>query len=368
MPRTTRAAVLFEVGQPLRIEELELVPPRPGEVLVRMQAAGICRSDWHVCTGDTPHPLPCALGHEGAGIVEAVGAGVTSLEPGMSVILSWAPMCGACFFCRKGKPALCETYTPTIWKGTMPDGRTRFRWKGAPVYHYCGLGCFSDYVVVPAGACVPMAPPLPPAIAALIGCAAATGVGAVLNTARVAAGCSAAVFGAGGIGLSALMALGIAGADPIIAVDTEARRERDALALGASHFLAGGSRATAAIRELTRGRGVDYAFDATGVPAVQEQCLEAVRPGGTAVLAGLAPVGSTTNLPGAVITRQEKTVTGSYYGSCVPERDFARIAGLYSDGGLDLDRLLTRTYPLREVNRAYADLASGLLARGAIVF
>ncbi len=352
----------------MRIKELELAPPGPAEVLVRMLAAGICRSDWHVCTGDTPHPLPVAVGHEGAGVIESVGRDIAHLAPGMSVILSWAPACKACFYCRLGRPALCEAFTPTIWQGTMPDGRTRYSWHGTPVYHYCGLGCFSEYTVVPAEACIAVAEPLPPAIAAVIGCAAATGVGAVLNTARVETGSSAAVFGAGGIGLSALMALRLAGANPVIAVDTEVRRQPDALALGATHFLAGGAGAAAAIRELTCTRGVDYAFDATGVPSVQEQCLAAVRPGGTAVLAGLAPVGSTTNLPGAVITRQEKTVKGFYYGSCVPERDFARIARLYGSGKLDLDRLLTRTYTLQEVNRAYEDLAGGLLARGAIVF
>ena len=195
-----------------------------------------------------------------------------------------------------------------------------------------------------------------------------TGLGAVLNTARVRPGSSVAVFGAGGVGLCTVMGAHLAGAVPLLAIDTVADRARVATALGATHFLTAGPDTVDAVRQLTEGRGADYVFDATGLPAVQEQCLDAVRPGGLVVLAGLAPMGSNTNLPGAVITRQEKTVTGTYYGSANPARDFPRYADLYLQGKLDLDRLITKTYTLDQINEAYADLIAGKLARGVVVF
>ncbi len=364
----TRAAVLYATNRPFEVETLDLAPPRAGEVLVQMQAAGVCRSDWHLATGATRHPLPVVPGHEGAGVVERVGEGVTRVRAGDHVILNWAPGCGACFYCLRHRPALCATYTAPIWAGTMLDGTPRLSKDGQPVYHFCALACFAGHAVVPQESCVPVSPEVPFPVAALIGCAVTTGVGAVLNTAQVPPGSSVAVFGAGGVGLSVLLGARLAGAAPILAVDTVAAKAPQATALGATDFLAAGPEILDQIRARTQGRGADYVFDTTGVPAVQETCLEAARPGGLVVLAGLAPMDSATNLPGAVLTRQEKTVAGCYYGSADPARDFPRYADLYLQGRLDLDRLVSRTYTLDQVNEAFADLLAGRLARGVIAF
>jgi S-(hydroxymethyl)glutathione dehydrogenase/alcohol dehydrogenase len=366
---STRAAVLYETNSPFQVEVLDLAPPQAGEVLVKVAATGVCRSDWQLVTGATQHPLPLVPGHEGAGVVEDVGEGVTCVGPGDPVILNWAPSCGTCFYCLNERPSLCATYVEPIWAGTMMDGTPRLSKNGEPVYHYCALACFSEYAVVPQESCVPLQKEVPLRIGAVIGCAVTTGVGAVLNKAQVRAGSSVAVFGAGGVGLSTVLGASLAGARPLIAIDTVTAKEKVATELGATHFLtADGTNSPAAIRDLTEGRGADYVFDTTGVPAVQEQCLEAVRPGGTVVLSGLAPMGTRTNLPGAILTRQEKTVTGSYYGSGHPPSDFRRYAELYLEGKLDLDRLISKTYSLDQINIAFADLVAGKLARGVVVF
>lgn len=364
----TRTAVLHAVSAPIAIETLALAEPRAGEVLVRIRAAGVCHSDWHLVSGATQHPLPAALGHEGAGEVIATGPGVTRLTVGDHVSLNWAPACGDCFYCLHDSPNLCDTYLDPIWAGVMLDGTPRYSLAGQPVYHYCGLGCFSDYVVVPEQSCVLLDSRVPASVAALIGCAVTTGVGAVLNTARVRPGASVAIFGAGGVGMSMVLGAKLAGAARIIVVDRAAIKGEQALSLGATHFVPAGDDVVAAIRDLTAERGADYTFEAVGAPAVQEACLAAARPGGTIVLAGLAPMGSSTNLPGAVLTRQEKTVKGSYYGSAHPQRDFPFYASLYLDGLLDLEGLITRTYRLEEINAAYAEMLSGQVVRSVIVF
>lgn len=364
----TRTAVLHAVGAPLAVETLDLDTPRAGEVCVRIRAAGVCHSDWHLVSGATQHPLPAALGHEGAGEVIAVGPGVTRLKKGDYVSLNWAPACGECFYCLHDSPNLCDAYLEPIWAGVMLDGTPRLTLAGQPVYQYCGLGCFSDYVVVPEQSCVPLDPRVPAPVAALIGCAVMTGVGAVLNTAQVRPGSSVAIFGAGGVGMSMVLGAKLAGAARIIVVDNVASKDEQARALGATHFIPASLDAPAAIRALTGGRGADYAFEAVGLPAVQETCLDAARPGGMIVLAGLAPMGTNTNLPGAVLTRQEKTVKGSYYGSARPPRDFPLLASLYLDGLLDLDSLITRTYRLEEINSAYAEMLAGRVVRSVVVF
>lgn len=363
----TRAAVLFATNSPIQIETLDLEPPRAGEVLVRVGATGVCHSDWHLVSGATAHPLPAALGHEGAGAVVEVGAGVTKVKPGDQVALNWAPSCGACFYCQQGSPSLCGEYLAPIWAGTLMDGTTRFSLRGRPVYHYSALGCFSQWVVVPQECCVRMPAGVPAAVAALIGCAVTTGVGAVLNTAQVRPGSSVAIFGAGGVGLSALLGARLAGAGRLIVVDQAPGKRQTALDLGATDFVLAGDDAPAAIRGLTHGRGADYVVEAVGLPVVQEACLDAARPGGTIVLAGLAPMGSSTNLPGAQITRQEKKVLGSYYGSSSPARDFPLYAELFLNGRLPLDKLITRTWRLEEINEAYAAMLAGEVARSVVV-
>lgn len=362
-----QAAVLYAPGVPFSIETLDLASPRYGEVLVRVVAAGVCHSDWHLMTGATAHTMPVVAGHEGAGVVEAVGPGVERLRIGDHVALNWAPSCGTCFYCLHDRPSLCGTFVEPIWAGTMLDGTTRLSKDGDPVYHFSALACFADHAVVPAAACVPLDKAVPLPIAALIGCAVTTGVGAVLNTAQVRPGSSVAVYGAGGVGLSIIMGAKLVGAGRIIAIDTREAKGDMARSFGATDFLPAGPDTVDSIRRMTSGRGADYVFEAVGLPLVQEECLAAVRPGGTVVLAGVAPMGSGTNLPGAIITRQEKTITGTYYGSANPARDFPLYADLYRQGRLDLDRLISHTYRLDQINEAYADMLNGGVARGLIL-
>jgi NDMA-dependent alcohol dehydrogenase len=363
-----RAAVFYEPHQPFKVETVELAAPRANEVLVKVAAAGICHSDWHLMTGATQHARPVVPGHEGAGRVEAVGPGVTHLKVGDHVILNWAPSCGHCFYCLQERPTLCATYLEPIWAGTMLDGTPRLAKAGQPIYHFAATACFAEYTVVPQECCVLIRPEVPLSVAALIGCAVTTGVGAATNTVRVKPGSSVAVFGAGGVGLSIIMGAKLAGAGRIIAVDRSEAKGDLARSFGATDFLPAQPETNDAIRRLTGGRGADYVFEAIGIPAVQEQCLDAARPGGTILFVGMSPMGSSTNLPGAILARQEKTVMGSYYGTCNPARDFPLYAELYLQGKLDLDRLISRTYGLDQINEAYADMLAGSGARGVIVF
>lgn len=363
-----KAAVFYEEGVPFQIEELDLEEPQQGEVLVKVAATGVCHSDWHLMTGATKHPLPVVPGHEGAGVVQAVGEGVKTLQSGDHVALNWAPNCGHCFYCLRERPSLCETYIGPLWAGTMMDGTTRFSKEGQPVYHFSALGCFADYVVVPQECCVPLDKDVPLEVAALIGCAVTTGVGAVLNTAVVEPGSSVVVFGAGGVGLNIIMGAKLTGASRIIAVDTNEAKGDLAKAFGATDIIMARPDTNDSIRNLTEGRGADYVFEAVGLTALQEQSLDAVRPGGTVVYVGMSPMGSNTNLPGAIIARQEKTVTGSYYGSANTARDFPKYANLYKKGLLDIESLISKRYPLEQINEAYADMLQGDIARGVIVF
>lgn len=363
-----RAAVVEAVNAPIQIRNLELHPPKAGEVLVRIKACGVCHSDWHLVTGETKHPLPAGLGHEGAGVIESLGEGVQGLEIGDPVALSWAPYCGNCFYCNNGQPNLCATYVEPIWAGTMLDGTTRFYDHGQPIFHYCGLACFAEYVVVPAMCCVKMPWSLPLELAAVIGCAVTTGVGSVINTAKVMPGSSVAVFGAGGVGLSTVMGAKVAGATTIIAIDPHESRRQAALDLGATHALDASLTTNDEIRNLTDGRGADYVFEAIGNPKVQEQCLDAARPGGEIIFSGLSAMGSTTNLPGSILVRQEKTVKGSYYGSANPPVDFVQYADWYEKGMLPLEKLITHRYELDQINEAFADMLAGKIRRGVVVF
>ncbi len=363
-----QAAVLYEAKTPFVIEELTLQEPRDGEVLVKVAASGVCHSDYHLVAGTTQHPMPVVCGHEGAGVVEAVGAGVTRVRPGDHVTLSWSPDCGECFYCRHGQPNLCDTFTGPIWAGTMLDGTPRLYRGKDPVYHYCGLATFADHVVVSQQSCIPIAKNVPLKVASLVGCAVATGVGAVMYTAGVRPGECVVVLGCGGVGLNILQGAMLCGANPIIAVDVNEAKMQLARQFGATHTLYSNDHLIEAVRDLTGGRGADHAFEAVGIPKLQELALEAARPGGTIVLAGLSPMGSATNLPGAIITRQEKTIKGSYYGSVNPSRDFPMLLDLYMAGKLKLDELVSREYPLNQINQAYDAMLGGEVARGVIVF
>ncbi|MFO7540641.1 MAG: Zn-dependent alcohol dehydrogenase [Chloroflexota bacterium] len=355
---------------PFVLDTLTLADPRAGEVRVRLVASGVCHSDWHLVTGDTKHPLPAVAGHEGAGVIEAVGPNVSRVQPGDHVILNWAPDCGHCFYCLRHKPSLCETYLKTMWAGVMLDGTPRLSWRGQPAYHFCSLATFADHAVVSEQACVPIRRDVPLDMAVLVGCAVSTGLGAVLYTADVRMGDSVIVYGCGGVGLNILQGAKLAGAGTIIGVDTSPAKMKLATQFGATHtVLAGDARQTRGqLLELTGGRGADYVFEAIGNSQVQAEALRVVRPGGTLVLVGLSPVYEQTNLSGAFIARQEKVVKGCYYGSINTRRDFPKFLDMYMAGQIKLDELVSQRYRLSEINEAYAAMLSGDVARGVIVF
>lgn len=364
----TRAAIIERVGEPIVVQTLDLDDPREGEVRVRIGAAGVCHSDWHVATGSTDHAMPCVLGHEGAGTIEAVGPNVTALAVGDRVALNWAPTCGGCFYCTRGKPALCKTYVEPIWAGTMMDGTTRLSRNGVPVYAFSALGCFAEHAVVPQSCCVKMPDDVPLEVAALIGCAVTTGVGAVVNTANVEPGSTVAIFGTGGVGLSAVLGARAANCARVIAIDKTPGKCELARSLGADHALLSAPNVPEVIRDLTEGRGVDYAFDTTGISDAQRLAYDATRPGGAVVLIGFGPGDDVLELPTADLIRTEKTVAGCYYGSGDTGCDFVRFADWFREGRLPIDRLVTQRYALDEINDAYQAMLTGDTARGVIVF
>jgi NDMA-dependent alcohol dehydrogenase len=360
-----RAAVLRAVGELLAIEEVELAPPGPGEVLVTLAACGVCHSDWNVISGATPNPLPAVLGHEGAGVVEEVGEGVEAVALGDHVVLSWLPACGRCFYCLRGRPVLCDVAMADMFRGTLPGGVLRLSLDGEPLYHYSYLSAFAERCVVPEGCCVRIRKDAPLDVAALVGCAVMTGFGAVVNRARVEPGSAVVVFGAGGVGLSAVMGARLAGARTIVAADPVAFKRETALELGATHSVELGA-ARELLRELTDGRGADVAVDTAGVPGIVAQAYDSVRRGGTVIAVGIPPVGATADLPGPGLPREEKVVTGSFYGSCRPQADMPLVLDLFMEGRLPLDRLVTRTYRLDEVNEAFAAMNAGEVARAVV--
>ncbi len=363
-----QAAILTEAHTPFKIETVDIAPPRAGEVLVKMAAAGICHSDWHIVAGKAAFPAPIILGHEGAGIVEAIGPGVTRVQPGDHVTLSWKACCGHCFYCRGGEPSICDAHNDEIVAGLMPDGSSRIRWHDAPVHTFGGLSVFAEYVVVRDVSCVPIGKDVPLEVAALVGCAVSTGVGAAMFTANVRPGQSAAVFGAGGVGLNIIQGAALCGANPIIAVDTNSSKMEIARDFGATHALLSDESVVAEIQKLTGGRGADHCFESVGIPALQETALNATRPGGTLTLVGITPQGSGTTIPGDVVTVTERKIRGSFYGSINPNRDFHLLIDLYQAGKLKLEELVTRRYRLDQINEAYREMLTGEVARGVIEF
>ena len=362
-----RAAVLREVDQPFVVEDVELAAPGAGEVEVRISAAGVCHSDWNVVSRATTNPLPAVLGHEGAGVVVAVGDGVETVAEGDHVVLSWLPACGRCYYCAQGRHVLCDVAMEDMFRGTLPGGALRLSQNGDPVYHYSYLSAFAESCIVPAGCCVRVRDDAPFEVAALVGCAVMTGYGAAVNRARVEPGSVVAIFGAGGVGLSAVMGARLAGAEAVVAIDPVEFKRQTALELGATHALDPASDdVVSALRDLTEGRGADAALDTAGVPGIVAQAYASVRRGGTVVAVGLPAEGLTADLPASDLPREEKIVTGSFYGSCNPQVDMPRVLDLYMEGKLPLDRLVTRTYALEQINEAFAAMNSGEVARAVI--
>jgi S-(hydroxymethyl)glutathione dehydrogenase/alcohol dehydrogenase len=356
---------MFAANEPLQIEEIELADPGPGEVRLQVEAAGVCHSDLHWMLGHASTPLPVILGHEGCGIVESVGAGVTSVQPGDRCVFILRPNCGRCDYCTVGRPMLCDGRTNP--DGTLFDGSTRIRrLNGDVVYHYGRISCFAEHAVIPEEQLLVCGLDIPADRAALVGCAVITGFGAVMNTARIELGSDVAVIGCGGIGLNVIQAARMLGARRIVAVDVDERHLGFARGFGATDVVdARAGDPVAAIHEITGG-GAHYAFDAYGSPRTMEQAFAAVRAGGTAVQIGLSAEGETGSISPFELALSEKTLKGSFMGSSRPRVDMPRLLDLYRLGKLDLDRLVTRTYRLDEINEAYDDLQRGVLARGVI--
>jgi S-(hydroxymethyl)glutathione dehydrogenase/alcohol dehydrogenase len=351
----TRAAVMHEPGA-LVIEELDVEEPLPGEVVVRMSAVGVCGTDLHSYKGEWDRPTPIVLGHEGAGVVEAAGADAT-LSEGDRVVLSWAPACGECGACRRGRPAACGPLSSAIGKGTLLGGRTGLSLGGETVYRGTATGALAERVVVAAGAAMPLADDVPLEHAALLGCAALTGVGAVLNAARPEPGFTALVIGAGGVGQFVVQGARIAGAAEILVVDpVEARREQ-ALGLGATRACAPDD-LRAAMKALDP-EGVDYAFDAVGAPATTKLALRWTRGGGTAVVVGLPAGGERLELDPFEFSNREKTLTGTIYGSEDPAIALPRLIDLVRAGELELASLVGPSFPLDRADDAFQASLAG---------
>ena len=363
------AAVLYEPGQRLQLEEVEVLPPATGEVQVRMTAAGVCHSDLHVIKGDLPMETPIILGHEGSGVIEAVGDGVESVAPGDHVIPIWRMSCGACEYCLSGRPALCDVGTLLRFTGLMPDGKTRFlSEKGDPIRHYAGVSTFSQLSTMPEGAVVKIDREYSLEHAALISCGVITGFGAVFSSAKVPPGSSVAVFGSGGIGLNIVQSANLAGARQIIAVDNNPSKKQYADKLGATHFVDASQKdPVEAVLELTGGTGVDFAFEAIGKGPAVEQAYDSVCKGGTCVVVGIASPEDRPAININALVYAEKTLKGSIYGSTRPRIDLHRLIELDRAGRLELDALLTRTYALTEINEAYEALEKGEVARSLLL-
>lgn len=362
-----KAAVLHRARTPLTIEDVDLAPLRPGDVLVRVQAAGVCHSDLHYMNGDLPAKLPAVLGHEGAGIVQAVGAGVTRVRPGDSVITMWRPRCGECEYCLTGRPALCELGRIAAATGGLIDGETRLSLRGNTVHHLMGVSCFAEQCVVSERSLIPVDPDVPPEISAVTGCAVVTGVGAALNHMSGAAGEAVVVIGAGGVGLSAIMGLALLGAHPIVAVDTVEARLDLAMSVGATHAV-NPTTVADANAEIIRvcGRAPRWALDAVGAAATLRQAVDVVATGGTVVAVGLGRAGATVELPINPLVQQEKRLIGSLYGSSNTPLQIPAILRLYRAGKLPLERLLGHSYELGEINDAYHAMANGAVGRAVV--
>lgn len=370
----TTAAVLravterrpYSESRPLQLEEVELGAPRAGELLVRVEAASVCHSDVSVVDGSRVRPLPMALGHEAAGVVEEVGPGVRDVRPGDHVVLAFVPSCGTCPECSSGRPALCTPGAAANGAGALLHGPSLLRGAGGEViHHHLGISAFARHAVVARESAVVIPSDVPLQTAALFGCAVLTGAGAVLNTAAVRPGQAVAVFGLGGVGLASVMAAAVAGAATVVAVDPVAAKRALALELGATHAFPP-EQAEQAIKDLTGG-GAEVAFEAAGVPAVLEAAFRATRRGGTAVAMGLPHPSRTLTLPALAFAGLGQSLVGSYMGSSSPQRDLPRYLALWKKGRLPVDRLQSAALPLGQINEAFEALAAGTAVRQVLL-
>ncbi|HEX9307704.1 MAG TPA: zinc-binding dehydrogenase [Anaeromyxobacter sp.] len=356
----------YTESRPMQLEDVELLAPRAGELLVRLEAAGVCHSDISVVDGSRVRPLPMALGHEAAGVVEEVGAGVRDVRPGDHVVLTFVPSCGLCVECASGRPALCLPAMAANGSGALLHGPSLLRDRdGKPIHHHLGISGFARHAVVARESAVVVPRDVPLATVALFGCAVLTGAGAVLNTASVRPGQSVAVLGLGGVGLAAVMGAAVASAWPIVAVDPVEAKRKLALELGATAAFAP-EEAEKAVKDLTGG-GVDFAFEAAGVPAVLEAAFRATRRGGTTVAMGLPHPAKTVTLPALAFAGEGRTLVGSYMGSAAPQRDVPRYMSLWKTGRMPVDRLQSAAMPLEKINDAFEALATGAAVRQVLL-
>jgi len=371
-----RAAILdtmgrpapYEVSRPLEIGDIELDPPGPGEVLVQMRTAGLCHSDLSVIDGNRPRPMPMVLGHEGSGIVEELGEGVTDLAVGDHVVTTFVPSCGHCAPCLNAKPALCEPGFASNTAGSLISGARRLHRRGKELNHHLGVSAFADHAVVSRLSLVRVDRSLSFEEAAVFGCAVITGTGAVVNTARLPPERSVAVIGLGGVGIAALLGARVRQAAVIVAVDLSPSKLALALELGATHaFNAADANVAEAIREATHG-GLEYVFEMAGAVKAMDLAYRITRRGGTTVTSGLPHPSGLFAVPHVGIVAEERTIKGSYLGSCVPSRDIPRYIEWYQDGKLPVNRLLSGTMPLVDINDGFDKLARGEVLRQTVLF
>ena len=366
--KTMGAAAPYAASKPLVIELVELAAPGAGEVLIKIAAAGLCHSDLSVINGDRPRPMPMALGHEASGIVTQLGEGVTDLALGDHVVVVFVPSCGHCDPCAEGRPALCEPGAAANGAGTLLSGARKITLNDSPLNHHLGCSVFAEYAVVSRRSIVKIDKSMPFAEAALFGCAVLTGVGAVVNTAKVQAGASVAIVGLGGVGLAGLIGAVAAGARQIVAIDLSPEKLAFALSIGATHAVnASDADAAARVKALTGG-GVEFAFEFAGSIAALGLAYDITRRGGTTVTAGLPKAGSMFALPAVSLVAEERTLKGSYIGTCVPSRDLPRFMSLYQQGRLPVDRLLTGRISLDDINEGFDALNTGGAIRQVVVF
>jgi len=373
----TKAAVLYEMGAPppyaesvpLVIDEVTLSAPGVGEVLIEIAGAGLCHSDLSVIDGSRPRAMPMVMGHEASGIVREVGLQVTDFSPGHHVVFSFVPVCGRCLFCASGRGALCERGAKANIAGTLLSGARPFTSSRSNICnHHLGVSGFSQFTVAAQESLVKIDTSLPLRMAALFGCAVMTGVGAVVNTARVPSGSAVAVFGMGGVGLSAIMGAHAIGAYPIVAVDRLDDKLPLAREVGATHTInAAQDDPIAAIRDLTGG-GADYVFESVGNEQVLMQAYQATKRGGATITVGLPAPDRMFSIPAVSLTLEERTIKGSYMGSSVPRRDIPRYIGMYQAGILPVEKLHTHTLRLEDINNGFDRLAQGKAVRQIIEF
>jgi alcohol dehydrogenase (nicotinoprotein) len=365
----TRAAILRGVGQDWEIVELDLDPPKAGEVLIRYVAAGLCHSDEHLRHGDIVPRFPIVGGHEGAGIIEEVGPGVTRLKPGDHVVCSFLPVCGHCRWCSTGKSNLCDLGA-TILDGCLPDGTYRFHLEGEDLGGMCMIGTFAERATISEHSCIKVDDDLPLDKVVLVGCGVPTGFGSAVHAAATEPGDTIAIYGIGGIGINSVQGAALAGARNVVAIDPLANKREMAEKLGATHSCETAEQAHELIMQLTRGVGADKAIVTVDVVTSQvvTSAFHAIRKAGTVVVTGLAdPTKNTIELPGALLTLFEKRIQGSLFGSGDPFADIPRMIELYQSGDLKLDELITQTYSLDEINQGYQDLLDGKNIRGVII-